>query len=441
MTRVAVEERRARLARWHLLLPGTRTDDVAAVADAVVALHSSDPVTVYLSVLARTVATTPGDVDAALYEDRALVRHHAMRRTLWVATPDVARVLHAAATRALVGPDRRRTAGYLAASGVADPDAWLDDADARVLADLREHGPSTARELGQRIEALRQPILVGGPRWGSTQSAHTCVLLGLGLAGAIVRTRPLGTWVSGAYRYAVAEDWLPGGFGELDPRTARAELAGRYLERFGPVTTEDLRWWAGWTVAATRIALADAHAEPVDLDDGPAWVAPGDHGTVADPDPWVAALPSLDPTTMGWKRRGWYLPEAAADAFDRNGNVGPTLWVDGRGVSAWAQAADGRTLTHYFERVAAPRRVSWTSAWRRSPRRWGRRAGRSASPAGCTPRSGVQEGSSAESDLERRGRAARGAGPPPKHRAHRAAAARPRRSPAAPRRARHARRR
>ena len=70
----------------------------------------------------------------------------------------------------------------------------------------------------------------------------------------------------------------------------------------------------------------------------------------------MAALPGLDPTTMGWKERDWYLPPAAADAFDRNGNAGPTLWVDGRVVGAWAQQRDGRLLTHYFEPVPPARR-------------------------------------------------------------------------------------
>ena len=64
----------------------------------------------------------------------------------------------------------------------------------------------------------------------------------------------------------------------------------------------------------------------------------------------------LDPDTMGWKQRDWYLPDTAADAFDRNGNAGPTLWVDGRVVGAWAQTRDGEIRTHYFERVAAERR-------------------------------------------------------------------------------------
>ena len=111
----------------------------------------------------------------------------------------------------------------------------------------------------------------------------------------------------------------------------------------------------GWTVATTKQALADCGAVPVDLADGSGWLAAGDD-EVPEAEPWVAVLPSLDPTTMGWKQRSWYLPDAAAEAFDRRGNAGPTLWVDGRVVGAWAQTKDGELPTHYFEAVAAARR-------------------------------------------------------------------------------------
>lgn len=46
MRQLGVEERRARLAARHRLLPAARTDDPAQIADDLVALHSSDPVTV-----------------------------------------------------------------------------------------------------------------------------------------------------------------------------------------------------------------------------------------------------------------------------------------------------------------------------------------------------------------------------------------------------------
>lgn len=355
MRRIEVDERRARLAQRHLLLPWTRTDDVAAIADALVALHSSDPVSVYLSAAARMANPSLQAIDQALYTDRNLIRHHAMRRTLWVATPEVVRRMHAAATGGLLEPERRRTAQMLAASGVADPRAWLAAAEEAVLADLREHGPSTAREVGLRLPEVRQPLhLAPGKKYASIQGAHTRVLYLLGMAGQMLRTRP-SSWISGAYAYAAAESWLPGGLGTADARTSAAELAGHWLQRFGPATTADLRWWMGWTAATTKQALADCGAVAVEVASGPAWLSPDDQDQPPS-EPWVAVLPGLDPTTMGWKQRDWYLPAGAGEAFDSNGNGGPTLWVDGRIVGAWAQTRDGDILTHYFERVGAPRR-------------------------------------------------------------------------------------
>ncbi|MGH3509048.1 MAG: winged helix DNA-binding domain-containing protein [Nocardioidaceae bacterium] len=351
-------QRRARLARRHRLLPGTRTDDVATIADDLVALHSSDPVTVYLSALVRMRHPSVAAVDTALYDDRSVVRHHAMRRTLWVATPSVVRLMHAAATTALVEPERRRTLQLLGANGIEDPQGWLDDARQRVLEVLLEDGPMTARALGLKVPELTHKIqMAPGKSYGASVSAHTRVLLQLGFEGRIVRTRPTGSWVSGAYAYAAMETWMDGLHGSTSDsaREAAGEVADAYLRRFGPVTGIDLQWWAGWTAATTRRALEDAGAEQVQLDDGPGWVA-ADDATTASAGPWVALLPGLDPTVMGWKERGWYLPAEAADAFDRNGNAGPTIWVDGEVVGAWAQAPDGELRLHFFRDVPTPRR-------------------------------------------------------------------------------------
>jgi hypothetical protein len=358
---IGVEERRARLAVRHRLLPRLRTDDLAQVAEDLVALHSSDPVTVYLSALARMTTPSLEAVSRALYEDRSLVRHHAMRRTLWVSTPPTVQVLHAAATRALVQPERRRTCQLLAASGVSDPESWLDGARDLVLDDLATHGPSTARELGQRIRALARPLqLAPGTQNEATQAAHTRVMLGLGFAGEVVRVQPTGSWVNGAYRYALAEEWVPGGLGDLDGREAAATLADRYLQRFGPATTVDLQWWTGWTKTATVKALADCGAVPVEVEEGRAWLSAADEGA-PEPEPWIAALPSLDPTTMGWKQRDWYLPPRARHAFDRMGNAGPTVWVDGEVAGVWAQAPDGEIRTHWFADPGPVRRAEVTA--------------------------------------------------------------------------------
>ena len=76
------------------------------------------------------------------------------------------------------------------------------------------------------------------------------------------------------------------------------------------------------------------------------YVLRGDTQPTPDPGPWVSLLPGLDPTPMGWKQRSWYLDdETDRRVTDRNGNIGPTVWADGRVVGGWTQRKDG-TIAH-----------------------------------------------------------------------------------------------
>ena len=54
-------------------LPGAPVATVGEVAESLVALHATDPVTVYLSAWARSRCAAE-DVDAALYAERTVVR-------------------------------------------------------------------------------------------------------------------------------------------------------------------------------------------------------------------------------------------------------------------------------------------------------------------------------------------------------------------------------
>ena len=280
-----------------------------------------------------------------------------MRRTLWVASREVVRILHAAVTRGVADSEGRRLEKVLQDSGVRDPGRWLDDARVEVASLLREDGPLPARTVGERLPDLRRPLTLGaGTTWETTVAAHTRVLLQLGFEGMVLRARPVGTWVSGQYTWADAESWLPGGVeSDLAEDDAGADLAARWLERFGPATTADLQWWTGWTVSRTRRALADCGAVEVTTDDGPAWLAPGDDDAEPGAGPWVALLPALDPTVMGWKQRAWYLPAACHDVFDRAGNAGPTVWADGQVVGAWGRDLAGEVVVRFL--VDVPRRV------------------------------------------------------------------------------------
>ncbi|HEY0811695.1 MAG TPA: winged helix DNA-binding domain-containing protein [Pseudonocardia sp.] len=357
--RIDAAERRARLAVRHRHVVEERTDDVLALTDGLVALHSTDPVSVYLSAAARMVNPSLTPLDQALYEDRSLVRHHAMRRTLWVFGHETARLAHHAATVGVAKVQRRNTLAMLAAGGIAEPEKWLAAASDDIVALLSETGPQPARVIGERLPQVAVLVPVGTGKFASTQSAHSRVLLLMGFEGRVMRARPTGTWINGQYRWAATPTWFPDGFGALDARAAAAGLARRWLAAFGPGTRADLAWWAGWTVAVTERALADVGAVEVVVDEGTGFVLPDDVDPPLPAPPSAVLLPGLDPSTMGWKQRSFHLADADVPLlFDRNGNGGPTAWVDGRIVGAWHRRADGEIALHLTADVGAEARAA-----------------------------------------------------------------------------------
>lgn len=356
---VDAAERRSRLAVRHRHVTAERTDDVVAITDGLVGLHSTDPVTVYLSVAARMVTPSLSPLDQALYQDRSLVRHHAMRRTLWVFGHENARLAHHAATVAVAKVQRRNTLAMLAGGGIDEPEKWLAAASDEVIALLSETGPLPAREIGERLPQVAVQVPVGSGTFATTQAAHSRVLLLLGFEGQVMRARPTGTWINGQYRWAATPTWFPDGFGALDVRTAAAGLARCWLAVFGPGTRTDLAWWAGWTAATTTRALADVAAVEVALEEGPGFVLPDDVDPPPPAPPSAVLLPGLDPSTMGWKQRGFHLADAdVALLFDRNGNGGPTAWVDGRIVGGWHRRADGEITLLFTSDVGSEARAA-----------------------------------------------------------------------------------
>ncbi len=354
-------ERRRRLAHRHLLMPSARTDDPAVIADALVCLHSSDPVSVYLSAAARMAVPSLEVVGRALYEDYRLIRFHAMRRTIWVSTPETARLAHAAAAVDILAKEKERMAGLLEGQGgMGDGRAWMESAAGRVLEALRNRGEADTRTLGRELPDLRVMLdLAPGKPYNAQQSALARLLFLMGFEGRIVRGRPDGgSWISSQYQWAAMTDRFPNGLGGEDPEGAAAELARRWLDRFGPAPETDLRWWTGWTAAKTRRAMRQAGAAEILLPGGQAgWVNGGDDQPTGETPPWTALLPGLDPTTMGWKDKDWFLnSEHVPLLFDRNGNAGPTVWADGRIVGGWAQRPDGEIAIRLLAEVSPEQR-------------------------------------------------------------------------------------
>jgi hypothetical protein len=139
----------------------------------------------------------------------------------------------------------------------------------------------------------------------------------------------------------------------MDKTEAQAALLTRWLRAFGPGTELDMKWWTGWPVTQVRAALAAIGAVEVSVESGPAYLLPDDLEQTEPVAPWVALLPGLDPTTMGWKEREWYLGPHYPRLFDSNGNAGQTVWVDGRIVGGWGQRPTGEVTWDLLEDVGA----------------------------------------------------------------------------------------
>ncbi|WP_454199052.1 winged helix DNA-binding domain-containing protein [Nocardia sp. Marseille-Q1738] len=356
MRSIDAAERRARLAVRHRLATPERSGGVAEIARSVVALHATDPATVFLSVAARGDGLTPADVEQALYEDRSLLRMLAMRRTMFVAPVDLVPILQAACADALAHKQRRTYGKYLAQEGVGDGDVqgWLAEVEAETHKALLERGSATGAQLSKDVPRLRTQVNPAPEKsYSKPTNITTWVLVTLGCEGRIVRGRPNGSWASSQYTWAPIESWLPEGVAAVPAAEARVELVRRWLRAFGPAPVSDIKWWTGWTLGEVRAALGALDLVEVDVEGVTGVLLADDLEPVAAPEPWAALLPALDPTPMGWQARDWFLGSHRPSLFDRNGNIGPTVWWDGRIVGGWAQRKDGEIVYRLLEDVGA----------------------------------------------------------------------------------------
>lgn len=366
--KMTLAQRRARLGVRHHL--AARATTVEEAVDGVVALHATDPASVYLSVWSRVRDVSVADVEDALYSRRTLLRILGMRRTVFVTDVATAGSVQAACSYDIAARQRRLLEKQLGTLGhpenVPRPAEWLDEVMASVEKALRARGSATAQQLAEDEPRLRQQLLMAkGKPYESIGNVTSRVLFQLAAEGRLVRGRPRGSWQSTQYHWSPLTDWLESASGSgtgtkssvaadwpgLSEDEARAALARRWLHAFGPAPVADLRWWTGWTAGQTKKALTAVAPAEVDLDGEPAIALPGDLAPVGDPAPWIALLPALDSTAMGWQSRDWYLGQHRTALFDRSGNIGPTVWSDGRIVGAWAHRPSGEVAVRLLEDI------------------------------------------------------------------------------------------
>jgi len=292
---------------------------IELLADSLVGLHNTSPVGPYLSLRARLEGFSREDLDSLMYRDWKLARFRGMRMTLFVFPLDLLEVVAAATGRLLTS---------LAARWVRDSGLSLGEFESvsGSVEDQLQDGPLTVRELRERLvvpDGVDLPGVV----------ARMCDV------GRLAGGQPPRSWRSPVRRYHRWNDVLPDvDLMRWDETAATAELIGRYIRSYGPVTMDDVAWWTGLTRGRCHVALDNLGVEVVEVPGwpGPLYRLPGDASPTEVATSEVQALPALDPYVQGYRDRERLMDPARFDfVYDGGGNSAATLVCRGRVIGVW----------------------------------------------------------------------------------------------------------
>jgi hypothetical protein len=239
-------------------------------------------------------------------------------------------------------------------------DDELESMIARIVERL-ESGPATTREMKQDLTDIDKEF-----RW---------VLLLAMAQGKVVRataSHARSTLTS----YALLSKWGKGvKIPEMPQEEAIAELAWRFIDKYGPITIDDIAWWFPLTKTASKKAIASLGDKVVEVEaNGTSVFMTQDDFEMMNSlekgdDPVVWLLPYEDHLPKAFANRSWYLSEKMKDrvfpklrehywppkappppkefkvtgGINVSGEIRPSIWIDGEIVGRWEfEEKDGK---------------------------------------------------------------------------------------------------
>ena len=236
--------------QWNQLrkqfLLDEKPSDFCDVAKAQLGLHSTDYWTPYLSVWARL-----GDYDAkkifeSIDNGRDLIRTHAFRTTLHVLHIDNLSMIISATGPALFRACR--TDKYRKMDLLSDKEIEHMLNQVRLVL---QDGPLRTTELKKLLPEVGENV----------RSA----LLLLMARGEVVRAKAIHAR-SNLTSYALLDKWVQGFKLEIiDEQKAITQLIRSHIERFGPVSVDDIAWWLRQTKTTVNNVLEELEGEIVGI--------------------------------------------------------------------------------------------------------------------------------------------------------------------------------
>lgn len=302
---------------------------VPEAARRVMALQSQEPASAYLALAARVEGFQAEDVDSA-YASRELVRGTLFRMTLHTVAGTDYPASHATMRLRLrgarLGDPRFTAAGIEPKAALAALEGLL-----AYMAEPRSRGEIDewlGQRLGVRHERTWWALRSFAPVWHVPNGGPWSFAQGHGFRAA---------------EGPAVEPW----------EAAAAETLKRYLRAFGPATVADLARFTLLTREMVRAAVAAAGDDLVrlrgpggkELLDVPGAPLPDEH-TPAPP----RLLPMWDSVVLAHEVPGRVVPKELRPAVvKRNGDVLPTVLLDGQVAGLWRPVEGGVEVTAFRE--------------------------------------------------------------------------------------------
>lgn len=325
--------------RKQLLLPESAATNVIQVTERLLGLHAKRPQTPYLMLQARLPGFRTEQLDDLLYQQRVLLRAHAMRGTVHMLPLSQYRMVLAATAGQLDGMYRR------AFKHLNDMQTIIE----AILEAVRQHGA-----------LLIEEIMAALPLEVDNRDLYRLVNY-LCTNGILVKSTVKGTWRNSVYRYQLLTDWQPDiPNGDWDVPLAQAKLIEAYLSAYGPATMDDIVWWTGLTKSKVKKGLNSLGDNCVTVnfealaDD--AYLLQDDYEALVKwqpPDePQITFLPSFDAYVIAYIRRERLIDEVYYDRVFRGvaGIIEPVVLLNGRIIGTWKYIVEGEGVaTELFE--------------------------------------------------------------------------------------------
>ncbi|MCJ7649699.1 MAG: winged helix DNA-binding domain-containing protein [Candidatus Lokiarchaeota archaeon] len=308
------------LAKHHLT-DDSKGDKILKITKDLCGLQATGTFEPYLYLFSRKKEFRKEDLDRELYETKSLLKVRGMRNTLFIVPKDDAPILNVATNEL----KENRFDGFFTHSDFTRKE--YNDLESKILEALKKDS-LIATDIKKRIGSDRNISII---------LSLMCDKL------LLVRDKPPKGWKDRRNTYTLMKNSFPElDFDYLEEIEAIQSLILKYIKSYGPVTEQDITWWAGLTKTKARRAIESnqPQIERITLSDETYYIYKSDIESLQKlslrDSPVINFLANLDPYLMGYKNRKRFINDDVYDfVFDRSGNATTTILLNGEVIGIW----------------------------------------------------------------------------------------------------------